>query len=153
MEPNILPNQNIKLTQVVENGSSLLDAQKFRVVLIKLILARDVVYHANFLIIALNQAQFLVNVFLPKGDVELHVNDVVLVDEEVHLGVHSLHNVATDVTLVVDYELEHCSLHIFIKVPSSDLQNTELIVHGDDLYNIFFACLHDLHDFKVFAEL
>ena len=73
----------------------------------------------------------------------LQVEDPVLVQEVIHVLVHALDDVVSDLIVLIRTNLEHADFHILEKVPCYDFENVSLVIIDNDLkpFKLVFVSL------------
>ena len=97
-------------------------------------------------------AKILINIALPEWNIVLEISNVSLLDEVIHLLVHSLDNVVADIVLWIVNHLQHVPFNILIEVPSYDLDDILVMIKSYNLDKVILECLHDLDDFHTWVK-
>ena len=80
------------------------------------------------------------------------VSEIVLIDVVIHLVVHSLHDVLTDLVFVVLLHLKHPPFDVLVEVPCQDARDFFIMIDNHDLHHILLCCLHEFDDFCIRIE-
>ena len=97
----------------------------------------------------------LIDILLHHRNVMLKVEDSKLVQEVVHVLIHSFDDMVPNIVGLVRTYLEHAYLHVLEEVPSEDLEDVPLVVIHYHLepFQIALIRLQDPNDFISFHKL
>ena len=88
----------------------------------------------NLLVICINlRYNILIDILLQDGNIMLQVNYLILVQEVVHVLIHTLDDMVTNFIILVGADLEHPLLHVLNEIPNHDLQDVPFMVVHDEL--------------------